>query len=280
VPRPSGPTLAAKFARVCDRTVPKALRSFHAVAPNPDRELAEARECIDRSDERGAIKRLNRARRGYLKRHDLAGLEHLLVLADLVEARDERSRIDRDNLLYALKQNLRQESRRHARLREEHWHDPYPDLHASTEHTRIAFTRGVKVAIATAVALATVAIVGAIVVSAVYTTSETMVTLRIVNDTHSQAMVRGCSDDDCAATWTRADLDPGLSTEREVPAKRLVELFQVERPGLGDLCLPLRLHDAYRHAGSKAGVFVAKLSDATPCPGTTVLPRAAPQRGL
>jgi hypothetical protein len=260
--------------------MPKALRSFHAVAPHPDRELAEARECIDRGEASAAIKHLNRARRGYVKQHDIAGLEHLLVLGDVVETRDDRSRIDRDNLVYALKQNLRLESRREARRRSEPWQDPYPDLRAPTEHTRIAFTRGVKLAIAAAVALATLGIVGAIVTTAVYSTSETTVTLRIVNDTHSQAMVRGCNDDNCATTWTQADLDPGLSTERDVPAKTLVELFQIRRPGLGDVCLPLRLHDAYRRAGANAGVFVAKLSDATPCPGTTVLPVAAPQTGL
>jgi hypothetical protein len=68
------------------------------VAPNPDRELAEARAAIDRSDAGAALKRLDRARRGYVKRQDTDGLEHLLLLTDLVDATDERTRIGRVNL--------------------------------------------------------------------------------------------------------------------------------------------------------------------------------------
>ena len=82
------------------------------MAPNPDRELADARACIDRGDEAGALKRLDRARRGYVKQRDPAGLDHLLVLADVLQAAEDRVRIGRDNLVYAIKQNLRQESRR------------------------------------------------------------------------------------------------------------------------------------------------------------------------
>ena len=118
------------------------------MAPQPDRELAEARAAIDRGDTRAALKRLERARRGYLKQHDADGLEHLLLLADVLDPTDERTRIGRDNLVYAVKQNLRLESRRGAQRASQPWVDPYPDLAAPSEHTGIAFTRGVKLAIA------------------------------------------------------------------------------------------------------------------------------------
>src|SRR5207249_10820312 len=108
------PTLLVEIARVCAGNVSKALRSIPGVAPKSDRELGEARAAVDRGDERKALKHLDRARRGYLKQHDAAGLEHVLILADVLESDDERDRIGRGNLVYAVKQNLRQESRRQA----------------------------------------------------------------------------------------------------------------------------------------------------------------------
>ena len=53
------------------------------MAPKPDRELGEARACIDRGDERAALKRLDRARRGYVKQQDADGLEHLAAACGL-----------------------------------------------------------------------------------------------------------------------------------------------------------------------------------------------------
>ena len=77
-----------------------------------------------------------------------------------------------------------------------------------------------------------------------------------------------------------ADLDPGLSTERDVPTADLVELFRFDRSGQ-DLCLPLRVHDAFvRHGSDPSVVLVGRLSTATPCPGSTVLPEAVAQTGL
>lgn len=275
------PKLAAKSARVCDPTVTKALPSFHVVAPNPDRELADARACIDRGDEVGALKRLDRARRGYLKQHDTAGLEHLLVLADVLQAGDDRVRVGRNNLLYAIKQNLRQESRRQAQQRGEPWQDPYPDLQAPTEHTGIALTRGVKFWIGAGVALTTLVIVSILVLSAIFSTTETQVTLRLVNNTSDPVRISGCDDSDCFSTWMHADLDPGLRTERLVPADDIVDLFKVKRSGARDECLLVRVHDAYELAGEQtSAIYVAKIADATPCPGTTVLPEIARQQGL
>ena len=258
----------------------KRYRPSPAVAPNPDRELAEARACIDRGDEAAALKRLDRARRGYLKRHDAAGLEHLLVLADVLEADDDRVRIGRDNLVYAIKQNLRLESRRQAQRGGELWRDPYPDLAAPTEHTGIALTRGVKLAIAIGAGLATLVLVSIFLAAALFSTSETSVTLRLVNDTGSRVTVRGCDDSDCAGSWMHADLDPGLSTERDVFVNDVVDLFEVKMSGRTEECLPLRIHDAYEQSGERARLLLAKLSDATPCPGTTVLPQPAPEQGL
>jgi hypothetical protein len=245
------------------------------VARNPDRELAEARACIDRSDERGALKHLDRARRGYLKRHDADGLEHLLLLADVLETADEPTRIGRENFVYAVKQNLRLESRRRAQQQGGQWSDPYPDLQAPTEHTRIAFTRPVKIAIGVGVLLVTAVLVfGALAGQGIETT--TTVTLRLVNDTGRAATVRGCDDADCTTTWMHVDLEPGRSTEREVSPDDVVETFRVEHA-----CLPLRVHDAYvRYGSDTAVVLVARLSRASRCPGTTVVPEKGRQAGL
>jgi hypothetical protein len=251
------------------------------VAPNPDRELADARACIDRGDEAGALKRLDRARRGYVKQRDPAGLDHLLVLADVLQATDDRVRIGRDNLLYAVKQNLRQESRRRAQEQGEPWQDPYPDLQAPSEHTRIAFTRGVKFWIAVGVALATLIFAAIILGVALSSSNETDVTIRLVNDTGVPVKVRGCNTPDCFSYWTHDNLDPGVQTEGDVPADDVVEMFKVKRLGRDEECLPLLVHDAFVRAGSRVPLtLVAKLSQATPCPGTTVRPRPIAETGL
>lgn len=251
------------------------------MAPSPDRELGEARAAIDRGDDRAALKRLDRARRGYLKRHDVAGLEHLLVLADVVEADDERVRIGRANLVYAVQQNLRLESRRHARDLGEPWQDPYPDLAAPTEHTGIAFTRGVKLAIALGAALGTATLVAFLVLPFFFGSSEEpSVTLRLLNDTRERVTVRGCDDtEDCFTTWMNRDVDPGLTTESSVPTDDVIEPFRVKFPGRDEICLPVRIHDAVERFGD-SGALVARVSQASPCPGTTVLPEATAETGL
>jgi len=278
-------TLAAKSARVCDRSVPKALPSFHAVARNPDRDLADARAAIDRGDERAALKRLDKARRGYAGNHDAAGLEHLLVLADVLEGPDERTRIGRENLVYAVKQNLRLESRRRAHVTGEPWQDPYPDLAAPTEHTGIHIGRGLKLVIGAATLLGVLAAAIYVAILAVLAgllgSSSTQTTLRLVNDTGQAVQVRGCDDSSCEMTWMHANLDRGLSTERQVPVDDLVDLLQVARPGGRRDCLPVRVHDGYLRGGSDPSVvLVVKLSRATPCPGRTVLPHPVFETGL
>jgi len=113
-----------------------------------------------------------------------------------------------------------------------------------------------------------------------FSSDTTEVTLRLVNDTHAKASVRGCDDPTCDLPWMHADLDPGLATERDVPTDGLVDLFRFERSGQ-DFCLPLRVHDAFvRHGSDTSVVLVGRLSTATRCPGSTVLPEAVAQTGL
>ena len=113
-----------------------------------------------------------------------------------------------------------------------------------------------------------------------FSSDTTDVTLRLVNDTHAKASVRGCDDPSCDLPWMHADLDPGLSTERDVQTDDLVDLFRFEQSG-EDFCLPLRVHDAFvRHGSDTSVVLVGHLSTATRCPGSTVLPEAAAETGL
>jgi hypothetical protein len=243
------------------------------MAATPDRELGEARNAIDRGDARAALKCLDRARKGYARARDSEGLEHVLDMAALVDASDERIRIGRENLAYAVKQNLRQESRRRARELGREWADPFPDLQAPTEHTGFALTRGVKLWIAVGVLVGLAAIVGIILAIALVDTGpETAVTLRVVNDTGSTVTVRSCEDDaSCSGDFSGRKLRAGEELQATIDANRLVQVYRLEQPGQDD-CLPLRVHDAYQRGGE---TFAANLSQATPCPGTTVLPRPA-----
>jgi hypothetical protein len=261
---------------MCVRTVSKGIRFVPAVAPTPDRDLGEARAAIDGGDGLAALKSLDRARRGYVKHRAADGLEHVLDMAALVDPSDDRTRIGRDNLVYAVKQNLRQESRRAARERAEPWTDPYPDLQAPSEHTGLVLTRPVKVAIGLGVLAGTALLLAIFVLPWVVDSDSTStVTLRLLNDTQETVTVRGCNDQDCTTSWMRRELRPGLEADAELPSDELVELFRVERAG-ADTCLPIRVHDGYQRLRGE-GALAARLSEATPCPGTTVLPQPAEQ---
>ena len=268
-----GVNVAVAVARGCVETVTKGIRFVPSVAASPDRDLGEARAALDRGDGRRAVSSLDRARRGYLKQHDADGLEHVLAMAALVDDPDERARIARRNLVYAVKQNLRQESRRLARERHEPWSDPYPDLQAPEEHTGLALTGGVKIAIGVGVLAALAVFVGFVLAAALGGDTQKTVTLRLVNDTSQTIAVRGCDDPDCVTAFMHRELGPGVRTETDVDADTLVQLFTFERAGENE-CLPLRVHDAYERLPG-GGVLTARLSQATPCPGTTVLPRPA-----
>lgn len=250
------------------------------VAPNADRELGEARAAIDGRDARAALRHLDRARRGYLRRRDADGLEHVLDMLSLVEPGDDRGRADRANLAYAVKQNLRQESRRAAQERREPWSDPYPDLQAPTEHTSLVLGRGGKTALGLGVLLGT-ALLLAILVSPWLgdSASPPAVTLRIVNDTAQAVRVRVCEEADCASAWLDRDLGPGLEADAEVDSEQLVALVRLERAG-GDECLPVRVHDGYQRLRGGGGALAVRLSQATACPGTTVLPEPVEEAPL
>ena len=241
------------------------------MAASPDRELGEARAALDRGDDRAALAGLERARRGYHKRRDGDGLGHVLGMAALVDGADDRTRIARQNLVYAVKQNLRQESRRAARERDAPWDDPFPDLQAPDEHTRVPPTRGTKVAIAAGVAAALAVLTGFVVAAAVGDRPSKPVTLRLENDTGRTVDIRGCHGPDCATTFVHRRLAPGSRADVDLDPHTPVQLFRVDRAG-ADECLPLRIHDAYERLPS-GGVLSARLSRATPCPGRTVLPR-------
>jgi hypothetical protein len=245
------------------------------VAPTPDRDLGEARAAIDRGDGLAALKSLDRARRGYLKGRDAAGLEHVLDMAALLDLTDDRARIGRDNLVYAAKQNLRQESRRAAREQGDAWVDPYPDLQAPSEHTGLVLTRPVKAAIGIGVLVGTALIVGLFVAPWLSDSgSSSKVTVRLLNDTQETVSLRGCDDADCTTSWMHRELGPGLEADAELPSE-LVALFRIKR-AIGDACLPLRVHDGYQRIKGE-GALAARLSQATPCPGITVLPEPAEQ---
>ncbi|HSC49658.1 MAG TPA: hypothetical protein VLD16_05275 [Gaiellaceae bacterium] len=243
------------------------------MAASPDRELGDARAALDRGDGRAALVSLDRARRGYHRQRDAEGLEHVLDMAVLVDDADERTRIARQNLVYAAKQNLRQETRRAARERHAPWTDPFPALQAADEHTRVAPTRATKAAIAVGVVAALAVITGFVVAAAVGDGSAKTVTVRLENDSRRAVDVRGCDDPDCATTFTQREVPPGARTEVDVDPDTLVQLFELDGTDARE-CLPLRIHDAYRRLPS-GGVLSARLSQATPCPGTTVLPRPA-----
>ena len=266
-------------ARVCAGIVSKGIRSFPTVPSYPNRDLGDARSALDRGDGPAALKSLDRARRGYLGAHDAEGLEHVLDMTALVDPIDDRVRIGRENLAYAVKQNLRQESRRLARGRGEEWVDPYPDLQAPTEHTRFLITRRVKVMIGIGVLVVVALIVGGIVALALVDTSRTTVNLRLVNDTPHAVTVRGCNDSDCTSTWLHREVGAGLETDADVDVEDLVDVFKVEQPG-PDLCLPVRVHDGYLRLGGVGGALAVRLSKATPCPGRTVLPTPTAQTPL
>jgi hypothetical protein len=242
------------------------------VAPTPDRDLGEARAAIDRGNGPAALKSLDRARRGYVKSRDTEGLGVVLDMSALIDGSgDDRTRIGRANLVYAVKQNLRQESRRAAQERGEPWVDPFPDLQAPTEHTGLVLGRVAKAAIAAGVVIGTAIVVGILVSPWIGNShSAPRVTLRLLNDTRGPVTVRGCDDPDCTTTWLDRRLGPGLEADSEVDSNELVSLFRVKGVN-GDDCLPVRVHDGYVRLGG-GGALAVRLSLATPCPGTTVQP--------
>lgn len=125
--------------------------------------LAAARAAYEQNDPHTALKRLDKARRAALKRRDEVGLQRVLEFAEGTIPRDERTEIERESLLYSVRQNLRQLTRRRALMAGEAWVDPFPVLESPRSHTRTYISPGVKVWIAIGVLLGTLLFVAWIV---------------------------------------------------------------------------------------------------------------------
>jgi hypothetical protein len=102
--------------------------------------------------------------------------------------------------------------------------------------------------------------------------------VRLRNDTGQTVILRGCDNPGCGTSFLRKEVGPGDEADAEVDPDTLVQLFRIDRSG-ADECLPLRVHDAYQLL-EPGGALTARLSQASPCPGTTVLPRPAQQVSL
>jgi hypothetical protein len=129
------------------------------VASKFERKLDAARTAYEQNDPFKALRRLDDARRDAVGRRNEEQLHHVLDFADGVIARDERTEIERETVIYAARQNLRQIGRRRAYDGEQEWVDPYPHLEAPHPQTRTYLSAGVKVWIGVGVAIGTAVIV-------------------------------------------------------------------------------------------------------------------------
>jgi hypothetical protein len=138
--------------------VTKALLSA-PVAADFESRLGEARAAYERNDPHAALRQLDRARRAALKQRDEDRLRRALEFAEGAIPREERTEIERENVLYAIRQNLRQLTRRRALREGGTWVDPFPDLETPGSHTRTFMSTGLKIWIGIGVALGTALIV-------------------------------------------------------------------------------------------------------------------------
>jgi hypothetical protein len=249
------------------------------VARDFESSLAAAREAYQRNDPLGALRKLDQARSAAAKGKNEEELRRVLDFADGVIARDEHTQIERESLLYAVRQNLRRLTRRRALLGGQPWEDPFPDLTAPEGHTRTYITRGVRFWIALAIAFGTLVVASfvAAFVAGLFDSGPPKLALRIRNDTGNEVTLRWCERTDCDG-----DLDPrsttqlgaGESARRDLPAHDVVDLFVVEdSDGHRISCLPVRVDRVYEAIASKRDVTVVLVSEATPCPGEIVEPR-------
>jgi hypothetical protein len=212
------------------------------VARNPERDFGEARERLDRGDRLGALRSLDRARRGFARGGDVDGLQHVLDLAGLVEAADERAAAERDNLAYAVKQNLRQATRTRAVREGREWVDPYPDIEApAAPRTRVYFTRWVKLAIAIGVVLGVLALGGCIAAAIIYSNDELAVI--VTNDSRETVRVRWCDAPDCELRHESHELAPGGTAEFDFASSDGLDVLVVFDSGdarLGCFLVPVR----------------------------------------
>jgi hypothetical protein len=215
------------------------------VARNPERDFGEARERLDRGDRLGALRSLDRARGGFARRGEVDGLQHVLDLAALVEATDERVAAERDNLDYAAKQNLRQAMRTHAVREGREWVDPYPDIEApAARRTRVYLTRWVKLAIAIGVLLGVLALGGYIAAAIIYSNDELAVI--VTNDREETVKVRWCDAPDCRVRHESHELAPGGTAEFDFPSSDGLDVLVVFDSGDARLgCFLVSVREIY-----------------------------------
>lgn len=239
--------------------------------------LDAARAAYERNDPHGALRALDAARRAALKARDEERLERVLAFAEGVIARDERTEVDRDHVLYATRQNLRQLSRARSLRAADVWVDPFPDLEAPRPHTRTFISRGLKFWIAVGVGVGLLAVAGAIAITIQGTFEDApQLALRIRNDTAQRVTVKWCENVSCDGTYdpqSVTHLDPREYARRDLPADDIVDLFVVE-DGQGNRigCLPVRVDESYDSLLDKRQVTVVRASAMTPCPGEIVRP--------
>jgi hypothetical protein len=252
--------------------------TFAAVSTPFERNVDAARSAYERNDPNGALRRLDAARRDALKRRNEEQLRRVLDFADGVITRDERTEIGRENLIYAIRQNLRQVSRRRAYEEEKPWVDPFPDLESPRAQTRTFMSRGVKFWIAAGIVLALLAAAGfvAALIAGAFETGGDRLALNIHNDTSSPVRVRWCDSAGCGGDfdprWS-ATLEPGEAEIHKLPAADVVDLFVLEDTD-GDVigCLPVRVDRTWADLADKEGVVSVSLSQASSCPGDIVTP--------
>jgi hypothetical protein len=253
--------------------VTKELR-FRPVARDFERRFAAAREAYQRNDPHAALRQLGDARAAAARRRDEDQLRRVLDFAEGAIARDNRTEIERESLLYAVRQNLRQLTRRRALLAGESWEDPFPDLAAPRPHTRTFISRSHKVWIGVAVLFGTFVAAAFVAgfVAGLFDSGGPMLALRIRNDTGRQVTVDWC--DTVACTGGARDtlrLGAGSYTREDLSADDVVDLFVIHG-GAGRSCLPVRVDRTYEGLANKKTAVVVRVSQATPCPGTIVTP--------
>jgi len=260
---------------VCDERV-----TFRLVARDFESRLAGARSAYERNDTHAALREVDRARAVAFKERDEEKLRRVLDFAEGSLSRDEQTEIERESLLYAGRQNLRQLSRRRALLAGHSWEDPFPDLETPQAHTRTFISRGVKFWIGVGVLLVAVlaaAFVAALIAGAFSSSGDTL-RLRVRNDTAGRVAVDWCDtvacdgDFDALGTW---HLEPGEYARIDLPADDVVDLFVVKGATIEKACLPVRVDRTYGELSGRETVVVVRISEAARCPGEIVTPRPA-----
>jgi hypothetical protein len=245
-----------------------------------EKRLAAAREAYERNEPFEALRRLDRARRVALKRRDEEQVRRVLEFAEGVIARDERTEIERENVVYAARQNLRQLSRRRVLREGGTWKDPFPDLEEPRPQTRTFVSGGLKFWIGAGVVvglLVVAAFVAAVIAGAFE--SEDELALRVRNDTQRAVALKWCDEVACDGDYeplSTTHLEPGEYDRRDLPAHDIVDLFVVEdAEGNRIGCLPVRVDQTYENLSNKRLLMVVRVSSATPCPGEIVTPEPA-----